>query len=439
MTTASITEPTSPESQTKPIIVQKFGGTSVGDPEKIKNVARIISNTVEQGYSVVTVVSAMGHTTDHLVDLAKALVDNPVGREYDALLATGEMVTTSAMAMTLESMGYPAVGLNGGQAGILTEDLYNRARILSIDTTHILEQLANNKIVIVTGFQGLNSKGEITTLGRGGSDTSAVALASALGALRCDIYTDVRGVYSTDPRVVPEAVKINEITYFEMMELARVGASVLHPRAVELARQGNVRLSKRSTFDLEDSGTLIVNKKSLEHDEAVTGIACDTNQAKVALIGVPDSPGIAAQVFGTLAKNNISVDMIIQSQAKENNGEKVNDIAFTVNGDELHEALTVLEVIKQTLNAKELLHDVEVAKVSIVGAGMIDKPGIAADMFVALSDSNINIGMISTSEIKISCLVDKAKGNDAVRAIHKAFFPDAKTPEEVMVNEKAGY
>lgn len=439
MSSSSVTEKTNTSSQTKQIIVQKFGGTSVGDAEKIKNVARIISNTVEQGYSVVAVVSAMGHTTDHLVDLAKSLVDNPIGREYDALLATGEMVTTASMAMTLESMGYPAVGFNGGQAGILTEDLYNRARILSIDTNPILEQLAENKVVIVTGFQGLNSKGEITTLGRGGSDTSAVALASALGALRCDIYTDVRGVYSTDPRVVPEAVKINEITYFEMMELARVGAQVLHPRAVELARQGNVRLSKRSTFDLEDPGTLIVNNKSLEHDEAVTGIACDLNQAKVALIGVPDSPGIAAQVFGTLAKNNISVDMIIQSQAKETDGAKINDIAFTVNGDELHEALIVLEEIKKNLNAKELLSDTEVAKVSIVGAGMIDKPGIAADMFVALSGADINIRMISTSEIKISCLVDKSKGQDAVRAIHKAFFPDAKTPEEVMVNEKVGY
>ncbi len=273
------------------------------------------------------------------------------------------------------------------------------------------------------------------TLGRGGSDTSAVALAGALNAERCDIYTDVRGVYSTDPRVVPEAVKINEISYIEMMELARVGATVLHPRAVELARQNNVRLSKRSTFDLEDTGTLIVNEKSTHNTDAITGIACDLDQARVGLVGFPDTPGVASDIFGTLAENNISVDMIIQAMSKDD----TNDIAFTVSANDLHDALNVLEDVKNRVKAKALVHDTNIAKVSIVGAGMIDKPGIAADMFKSLAKDKVNIRMIATSEIKISCLVDREQGHDAVKSIHKTFFPNATTPEEVMVNEKVGY
>ncbi|MGE0200187.1 MAG: aspartate kinase [Candidatus Melainabacteria bacterium] len=423
------------------IIVQKFGGSSVADADKIKQVARIIVDTHEKGHRVVSVVSAMGKTTDGMVALATELTVNPAGRDYDALLATGEMITTAAMAMAINAMGYKAVGLNGGQAGIHTEDLFNRARILEIDTKALNDYLDQGYIVIVTGFQGINSKGEITTLGRGGSDTSAVALASALGAERCDIYTDVRGVYSTDPRIVPEAVKIDEISYMEMMELARVGAKVLHARAVELARQGNVRLSKRSTFHLEDPGTVITDRKSLENDQPVTGIAIDNNQARVAIVGVPDRPGIAAEVFGTLAAHNISVDMIIQSQ-RHQGGEVVkdtNDIAFTVTRTDLHDALKVLEAVRQKLSAQAVVSDDEIAKVSIVGAGMVDRPGIAADLFQALSEAGINIRMIATSEIKISCLVDKAIGNDAVRTIHKKFFPNAKTPDDVMVNEKVGY
>jgi len=424
----------------KKIIVQKFGGTSVGDAEKIKRVARIIIDTAEKGFGVVTVVSAMGHDTDHLVDLANQVTENPTGREYDALLATGEMVTTALMAMAINSMGYPAIGLNGPQAGIHTEDLYNRARILEIKTEQIKKHLDAGKIVIVTGFQGLGPNGDITTLGRGGSDTSAVALAGALGAERCDIYTDVRGVYSTDPRVVPEAVKMSQISYIEMMELARVGAQVLHPRAVELARRGNVVLSKRSTFHLEDPGTMIVDHDMLEREHAVTGIACDKSQTRLALIGVPDQPGVAAEIFGTLATQNISVDMIIQSLGhSEDPKDRTNDIAFTINTTELHDAIRVLTEVKTKIHAKDLVQDSDIAKVSIVGAGMIDRPGIAADMFTALSKAKINIKMIATSEIKISCLVDKAQGDDAVRAIHKAFFPDAKIPAEAMVNEKVGY
>jgi aspartate kinase len=419
-----------------PIIVQKFGGSSVADAEKIKKVARIIVDTYEKGYRTVAVISAMGDSTDDLVELAGQLSENPGGREYDALLATGEMVSVAAVAMAIQTMGYQAVSMNGAQAGIHTEDLHNRARILEIKTENMLNHLNQGYIVLVTGFQGINSKGDFTTLGRGGSDTSAVALTGALNAERCDIYTDVRGVYSTDPRVVPEAIKIDQISYIEMMELARVGAQVLHPRAVELARQGNIKLCKRSTFYLEDSGTMMIGEVSSDRGNAVTGIACDNSQSRFAVVGCPDQPGVAAEIFGSLANENISVDMIIQSLGKR---EGTNDIAFTINSTDAHDALRVLKAVQQKIGADNITSDTEIAKVSIVGAGMIDRPGIAAEMFEALSDSGINIKMISTSEIKISCLVDKAQGHDAVRAIHRKFFPHAHSAEDVMVNEKVGY
>lgn len=418
----------------KPIIVQKFGGTSVGDAEKILRVARIIADTYEKGNKMVAVISAMGHSTDALVDLAKKISEAPSGREYDALLATGEMVSVSLMAMALQSLGYAAVGMNGHQAGVYTEDLHNRARILEIKTENIHRHLDEGTIVIVTGFQGMNSKGDFTTLGRGGSDTSAVALAGALGASRCDIFTDVRGVYSTDPRVVPEAVKLDEIAYIEMLELARVGAQVLHPRAVETARQAEVQVFVRSTFDLEDPGTRVVGVEAMEFERSVAGIACDDSQARLALLGVPDKPGIAAEIFGSLASHNISVDMIIQSLSDD----KTNDIAFTVSLDDLSDAMKVLEEVKSRIGAESVKADTEIAKVSIVGAGMIDRPGIAADMFNALATASINIKMIATSEIKISCLVDKHSAKDAVRVIHHAFFANAEL-EEVIVNRKVGY
>ena len=419
-----------------PIIVQKFGGSSVADAEKIKNVARIIVNTHDQGFRTVAVISAMGDSTDDLVDLANALSPNPSGREYDALLATGEMISVAAMAMAINAMGYKAVGMNGQQAGVHTEDLHNRARILEIKTEAVETALNEGYIVLVTGFQGINSKGDITTLGRGGSDTSAVALTGALNAERCDIYTDVRGVYSTDPRVVPEAIKIDQISYIEMMELARVGAQVLHPRAVELARQGNIKLCKRSTFELEDCGTMMIGEVATDSNNGVTGIACDNSQARLAMIGCPDNPGVAAEIFGSLAHENISVDMIIQSLGRR---EGTNDIAFTINSTDIHDATRVLEAVKAKIGADNIAIDKEIAKVSIVGAGMIDRPGIAADMFDALAEACINIKMISTSEIKISCLVEKDQGHDAVRSIHKKFFPHAHTQEGVLLNEKVGY
>ncbi|HEY9686835.1 MAG TPA: aspartate kinase [Coleofasciculaceae cyanobacterium] len=421
---------------TAPIIVQKFGGSSVADAEKIKHVSRIIVDTFDKGFRTVAVISAMGDSTDDLVTLANQLCDNPGGREYDALLATGEMISVAAVAMAINAMGYKAVSMNGQQAGVHTEDLYNRARILEIKTQNILKALDDGYIVLVTGFQGVNSKGEFVTLGRGGSDTSAVALAGALSADRCDIYTDVRGVYSTDPRIVPEAVKIDKISYIEMMELARVGAQVLHPRAVELARQADIRLCKRSTFYLEDPGTMMIGELATEKAKPVTGIACDLSQARLAVVGCPDRPGIAAEIFGSLASENISVDMIIQTLGKK---EGTNDIAFTINATENHDAMRALERVREKIGAESIMSDTEIAKVSIVGAGMIDQPGIAADMFEALSEGGINIKMISTSEIKISCLVDKAQGHDAVRAIHRKFFPEAHNPEDVLVNEKVGY
>lgn len=423
-------------SNASPIIVQKFGGSSVANAEKIKNVARIIVDTHEKGYRTVTVVSAMGDSTDDLVELANRLCDAPTGREYDALLATGEMVSVAAVALAINGMGYKAISLNGQQAGVRTEDLHNRARILEVRTENILRYLDEGYIVLVTGFQGTNSHGDFTTLGRGGSDTSAVALAGALNAERCDIYTDVRGVYSTDPRIVPEAIKIDRISYIEMMELARVGAQVLHPRAVELARQGNIRLCKRSTFDLEDPGTMMIGEMSTSGN-AVTGIACDNSQTRFAVVGCPDRPGVAAEIFGSLAGENISVDMIIQSLGRK---EGTNDIAFTVSSTDAPDAARVLEAVRQKIGAESIMADNEIAKVSIVGAGMIDRPGIAADMFEALSEAGINIKMISTSEIKISCLVDKSQNHEAVRCIHRKFFPDAhNTPEEVLLNEKVGY
>lgn len=430
------------------LIVQKFGGSSVADVDKIRHVARVVANTHDDGNQVVVVVSAMGKTTDGLVKLAHEITPNPTGevtgREYDALLSTGEQVTTALLAMTLNTMGYQAIGLNGGQAGIVTEALHNRARILEIDSQAITQHTSAGKIVIITGFQGIDRDGNITTLGRGGSDTSAVALAGALNAECCDIYTDVNGVYSTDPRIVPHAVRLDRVAYIEMLELARVGAKVLHPRSVETARQAGVKLRVRSTFTPEDDGTMVTGVDALELDRRITGIACDNHQARLAIEAVPDTPGMAARVFGAMAKGNISVDMIIQSLNRDTDGKATNDIAFTVNGTDCQDAEKVLTKVCEELGAKAIHADSDVAKVSIVGAGMIDRPGIAADMFAALAEADVNIKMIATSEIKISCLVPKAQAEQAIQTLHKAFFPEAEpgskmATDNVLVNEKLGY
>ena len=413
----------------KEIIVQKFGGTSVADTDKIKRVADAVIKEKELGNDVVVVVSAMGHTTDYLVKMANDLNPNPSGREMDMLLSTGEGVSMALLAMAIQAKGYDAISLNAMQIGIITENVHQKARIIDIKTDRLKENLSEGKIIVVAGFQGITPTKEITTLGRGGSDTSAVALAAALDASRCDIYTDVEGVYTTDPRVVPNASKLESISYEEMLELARVGANVLHPRAVETAKQFNVPLRVRSTFKLENLGTLIIGAENMEIYQPVTGVAADLSQIRVVFCDVPDIPGHAAKLFSALAKENISVDMIIQSYAR--NVTNTNDIAFTVDKADFDKTNLALETIKKDLNAGSIHVDENIAKVSIVGAGMVDRPGIAATMFKTLADENINIKMISTSEIKISCLVDKTDAEQSVKALHKIFELESNEIAEV--------
>ncbi len=409
------------------IIVQKFGGTSVADTQKIHNAAYAVIREKENGIDVVVVVSAMGHTTDYLIKLAKEVTTNPDSREMDMLLSTGEQVSIALLAMAIQSNGYKAVSMNGQQVGIITECIHSKARIVDIKTEKLQKYLKKGNIIVVAGFQGVTPDGEITTLGRGGSDTSAVAIAAALKADRCDIYTDVEGVYATDPRIVPNIKKSDTISYEEMLELARVGANVLHPRSVETAKQFNVPLRVRSSFKLDNPGTLIIGVENMEIYKPVAGVAADSSQVRILLSNLPDIPGTAAKLFGALAKNNISVDMIIQSLA--NNG--TNSIAFTTDADDLEAAIKTLKDEKETVQAAEILIDKDISKVSIVGAGMVDRPGIAADMFRALADKNINIKMISTSEIKISCLVDKTNANEAIKALCKEF--DLETGEMAVV------
>lgn len=413
----------------KKIVVQKFGGTSVADTDKIKKVASAVIREKELGNDVVVVVSAMGHTTDYLVKMAKDISKNPSDREMDMLLSTGEGVTIALLTMAIHAQGYDAISLNAMQIGIITEDVHMKARIIDIKTEKLKQNLNKGKIIVVAGFQGITESGEITTLGRGGSDTSAVALAAAIGASRCDIYTDVEGVYTTDPRTVPNASKLDMISYEEMLELARVGANVLHPRSVETAKQFNVPLRVRSTFKLDDLGTLIIGAKNMEIYKPVTGVAADLSQVRVVVCEVPDVPGNAARLFGTLAKENISVDMIIQSYAKKSTN--TNDIAFTIDDSDVDKATPILEKIKEELNAGEIHIDEDIAKVSIVGAGMVDRPGIAATMFETLANLDINIKMISTSEIKISCLVDKEDAERSVKALHNVFELDSSETADV--------
>lgn len=401
------------------IIVQKFGGTSVADTEKIKNVAKVVIKEKNNGNDVVVVVSAMGHTTDYLVKMAKDLSKTPSSREMDMLLSTGEGVSIALLAMAIQAEGYDAVSFNAMQVGIVTENVHSKARIVDIKTEKLKKNLNEGKIIVVAGFQGVTEEGEITTLGRGGSDTSAVALAAALNAERCDIYTDVEGVYTTDPRVVPTASRLDEISYEEMLELAHAGANVLHPRSVETAKQFNVPLRVRSSFKTENLGTLILGVEKMEIYKPVAGVAADLSQARVVVCDVPDVPGQAAKLFSNLAKQNISVDMIIQSYARKVSN--TNDIAFTIDSADIDKTIETLNELKSELNCGEIQVNPEIAKVSIVGAGMIDRPGIASTMFETLAEQGINIKMISTSEIKISCLVNKADAQKAVKALHEVF------------------
>ena len=370
----------------------------------------------------------MGHTTDFLVKLAHEISPAPAAREMDMLLATGEQVSIALLTMAIHEAGYKAISLNAMQIGIITENVHSKARIIDIKTEKLKQNIKEGKIIVVAGFQGVTPDGEITTLGRGGSDTSAVAIAAALKADRCDIYTDVEGVYTTDPRIVPNATRLEEVSYEEMLELAHAGANVLHPRSVETAKQFNVPLRVRSSFKLDNMGTLIKGVKNMEIYKPVAGVAADLSQVRIVLANVKDEPGNAAALFETLANNNISVDMIIQSYAKS---DKTNDIAFTVDIGDFENTMDILEKVKSKLGSTQILTDKDIAKVSIVGAGMVDRPGIAATMFKTLADKNINIKMISTSEIKISCLVEKKNAQEAIKALHSAFKLDSNVIAEV--------
>lgn len=399
------------------LIVQKYGGTSVADLDKIRNIAQKLARLQQEGNQVVVVVSAMGKTTDGLVKMIYDLSQNPPEKELDVLLSTGEQVTIALLSTALESLGSKAVSLTGGQAGILTDSNHSRAKIHNIDPERILEELAQGKIVVVAGFQGADRQGEITTLGRGGSDTTAVALAAALKADVCEIYTDVSGIFTIDPNLVKNARKLSFISYDEMLELANLGAKVMHPRAVEYGKRYKVKIHVRSSFS-EEEGTIIREVTSLEEKFIVSGIACDVNLAKMAIIGVPDKPGIAAKVFTRIADAGINVDLIVQSIRKE----QENDILFTVNKDDLPKTLSLLNELSDQIGAKEIYYDENVAKISIIGAGMANSPGVAAIMFKALAEKEINIEIISTSEIKVSCLIKKDKINLAAETVHDAFM-----------------
>lgn len=401
------------------LIVQKYGGTSVADAERIRNVARRIAQAKDKGDRVVVVVSAMGDTTDELIKLAYQITDQPSERELDVLLSTGEIVSSTLLAMALHRMGYQAISLTGAQAGIWTDATYSRARILRIEAKRVVEELEKGNIVIVAGFQGITEEMDITTLGRGGSDTTAVALAASLGAEICQIYTDVDGVYTADPRLIPEAQKLTEIGYEEMLELASYGAKVVHPRAVELGELFNIPILVASSFT-QNPGTLIHGGVSMEVRNKVRGIAYDLDVAKVTVVGVPDRPGIAAAIFQPLANAGISVDTIIQNASIED----ITDLTFTVAKNQLAQAMSLVEPIAKSIGARQCVSDSRLGKVSIVGTGMQNTPGYAARMFDALSKENINIQLITTSEIRITCIIDETRVKDAVRALHRAFELD---------------
>ena len=406
------------------LIVKKFGGSSVGSTEKIMNVAKRIIEEKKPGDQIVMVVSAMGDTTDDLIELAKGINSNPYqySREMDMLLTTGEQVSISLLTMAFKSLGQKAISLTGPMVGMRTNSVHTKGKIVDIKPSRVRKELEKGKIVVVAGFQGADEKGDPVTLGRGGSDTSAVALAGALKADACEIYTDVDGVYSADPRLVPDARKMKEITYDEMLEMARLGAGVMQPRSVEMGMYFNIPIHVRSTFT-NKPGTMIREAYTMEEkDFLIRGVAHDNNVAKIAVLGVPNNPGIAHTIFAALAEKNIAVDMIVQSI--RNIEKNVTDMVFTTTLDDLPEAKKVVDSVAEKLHAVAVLIEEDVAKVSIVGAGMLGNPGIASRMFGALSDAEVNIDAISTSEISISCLIKGNQLNEAANAIHKEFFPE---------------
>ncbi len=405
------------------LIVKKFGGSSVGSTEKIMAVAKRIIDEKKPNDKIVMVVSAMGDTTDDLISLAKGVSKNPYqyAREMDMLLTTGEQVSIALLAMAFKSLGQKAVSLTGPLAGMKTNDVHTKGKIVDIQPQRVQEELNKGNIVVVAGFQGSCENGDPVTLGRGGSDTSAVALAGALKADSCEIFTDVDGVYSADPRIVKDARKMKEITYYEMLEMARLGAGVMQPRSVEMGKYFNIPIHVRSTFTT-NPGTMIREEYTMEEkDFVIRGVAHDDKVAKVAVLGVPNNPGIAYSIFSALAEANVDVDMIVQSI--RNIEKNVTDMVFTVASDDLPQTKKIVDQVADKLNAIAVLIEEDVAKVSIVGAGMLGNPGIASRMFGALSRAGINMDVISTSEISISCLIKGAQLKAAVNAIHGEFFP----------------
>jgi aspartate kinase len=398
------------------LVVQKFGGTSVGDVQKIKNVARRVAASKKRIDHVVVVVSALGDTTDNLVNLATQISGNPPEREMDMLLSTGEQVSMALLAMALNELGQDAISMTGQQVEMLTDTGHTKAKIRHVGADRVIQELRKGRVVVVAGFQGVTSEGEITTLGRGGSDTTAVALAAALHADYCEIYTDVDGVFTADPRVVPEAHKLDTVSYPEMLEMAATGARVLQSRSVEYARNYNVPLHVRSSFH-EEEGTWVKSEDEIMEKVIISAVTHDFSEAKVTVIGVPDRPGVAARLFGALADANVNVDMIIQNVSEQAR----TDISFTVSRDDLEKVRKVAGDIGEAVGAAGVDFDDDIAKISLIGAGMRSHPGIAAGMFQTLADNDINIEMISTSPIKISCVVRQQDGEKAVRTLHDHF------------------
>ncbi len=404
------------------LIVQKYGGTSVKDVDRVKHVAQHIKSFRDAGHDMIITVSAPSGVTDKLIDMTKKFEKRPPTREMDVLLSTGEQISIALLAMALNDLGIPSVSMTGSQMGIMTTDAHMKARINYIKTDKIRKELDAGKVIIVAGFQGITEEGEITTLGRGGSDTTAVAVAAATGADLCEIYTDVDGVYTADPRMVQNTQKLAMITHDEMLELASLGAKVLHPRSVEIAKMHGVKLSVRSSYETFKEGTFVVNRDQLEKEFVVTGVACDQKVAKIGIFDLEDKPGSATKVFQALADANVNVDMIVQSAMRNN----MNDIAFTVPLDEVDNALEVLHELKNKMSMSDIVSSTNVAKVSIVGAGMVSSTGVAAKMFSVLAQNEINIQMISTSEIKVSCIIEKENDTPkkAMQALHDAFELD---------------
>jgi aspartate kinase len=398
------------------VIVQKYGGSSVADADKIKNVARRVAHTKEQGNNVVVVVSAMGKTTDKLISLANEITDQPDDREMDVLLSTGELVSSTLMAMALRELGHPAISLSGAQAGIRTSSKYSRAQILSVDGERIETEFGKGNIVIVAGFQGISHDMDITTLGRGGSDTTAVALAVQLKAKICEIYTDVEGVYTCDPRLVPEARKLTDIGYEEMLEMASYGAGVMHSRAVELGELYQMPIQVAASHN-SNPGTIIHGGPPMEISNKVRGIAHDLNVAKITIVGIPDKPGVATSIFEPLTEAGISVDTIVQNSSVG----RIADLTFTVSKNDAGKAMKVVEPVAKSIGAESCTSDSKLGKVSVIGSGMQSAPGYASTMFKCLYEAGVNIELITTSEIRITCIIAEDKVEDAVKALHKSF------------------